>query len=179
MNGLTISLPGYDIGTGLIHPGGRIVFRAARREDQAPVLIHTLKSQYPDSRQIAEIKREAEIAISLRNIAGVIGIYGVESYGSGNLALITEPFQYSLADILANEDQQDFTLRRALRLGIQLVHILDQVHKQGIIHKALTPEHILIDETTDEVRLSGFGIASELSREHQAGLSERLEGPLP
>jgi diguanylate cyclase (GGDEF)-like protein len=183
----TINLSGYEISTGQSKPSGRIVFRAIRCDDQTPVLIDTLDSQYPEPRQIAEIKREAEIANRLQDIAGVIGIHGVESYGNGNLALITEPFEHSLADLLAKEDRNEdrkenrtcLSLHRSLSLSIQLAHILNGIHKRGIVHKALTPEHVLIDEATDDIRLSRFGIASELSQEHQAEMSKRLEGPLP
>lgn len=179
-----IELPGYDISQGQMRSDGRVFFRATRLCDNKPVLIDTLYSQYPEPRQVAEIRREAEIAERLKDIAGVIEIYDIESYGNGNLALITEPFERNLTDIFAkvqvgNEPDARSRQQQILSLAIPLVKILKAVHDRGIVHKALTPEHVLIDDISSTIRLSRFGIASELSQEHQSASSDRLEGPLP
>ncbi len=180
-----INLPGYTLNDGRITSEGRAVFSATRNTDLAAVLIYTLYAQYPSVRQIAEIKREAAITQRLQNIDGVIRVFAVENYGNGNLAIITEPFEQSLADMLKNTASSDkqptvnLSRQRTVSLALELVHILDKMHQQGVVHKALTPEHVLVKDSTDRICLSGFGIASELSQEHQAVLCERLEGPLP
>ena len=49
----------------------------------------------------------------------------------------------------------------------------------GFIHKDLHPANILVDDA-DNVRLTGFGIASRLPRERQAPLTpEVVAGTLP
>jgi PAS domain S-box-containing protein len=57
---------------------------------------------------------------------------------------------------------------RFLRIAIPLVGALRRVHEQGLIHKDIKPENILLDTASGGVRLTGFGIASLLPREHQA-----------
>jgi PAS domain S-box-containing protein len=57
---------------------------------------------------------------------------------------------------------------RFLRIAIPLVGALRRVHEQGLIHKDIKPENILLDTASGGVRLTGFGIASRLPREHQA-----------
>ncbi|WP_455281348.1 trifunctional serine/threonine-protein kinase/ATP-binding protein/sensor histidine kinase [Cupriavidus necator] len=57
---------------------------------------------------------------------------------------------------------------RFLRLAISITAALDQLHQRGLIHKDLKPAHILVNEALIEARLTGFGIASRLSRERQA-----------
>jgi malate dehydrogenase (oxaloacetate-decarboxylating)(NADP+) len=47
-----------------------------------------------------------------------------------------------------------------------LATALGQVHRHGLIHKDIKPANVLVD-ATDNVRLTGFGIASRLTREHQ------------
>ncbi len=57
---------------------------------------------------------------------------------------------------------------RFLRIAIRVATAVDQVHQRGLIHKDLKPSHILVNSTNEEVRLTGFGIASRLPRERQA-----------
>src|SRR5215470_15277589 len=55
-----------------------------------------------------------------------------------------------------------------LRLAIGIAMALAKVHQRGLIHKDVKPGHILVDKASGEVRLTGFGIASRLPREHPA-----------
>src|SRR5499433_762896 len=55
-----------------------------------------------------------------------------------------------------------------LRLAIGIAVALGRVHQRGLIHKDIKPTNILAARATGEVRLSGFGIASRLRREHPA-----------
>src|SRR5271166_4883357 len=55
-----------------------------------------------------------------------------------------------------------------LRLAIGIAVAVGKVHESGFVHKDIKPFNILLNRTTGEVKLTGFGIASRLSREHQA-----------
>jgi PAS domain S-box-containing protein len=55
-----------------------------------------------------------------------------------------------------------------LRVAIAIVTAVRTLHQRGLVHKDLKPPHILIDSTCGSARLTGFGIASRLSRERQA-----------
>jgi serine/threonine protein kinase len=57
---------------------------------------------------------------------------------------------------------------RFLRLAIGLSSALRQLHERGLIHKNIKPANALVDSTTGQVRLMGFGIASRLPRERQS-----------
>src|SRR6266436_1044172 len=59
-------------------------------------------------------------------------------------------------------------VRSFLRLAIAVAAALTQVHRRGLVHKDIKPANILVNRTTGEVRLTGFGIASRLPRERQA-----------
>ena len=66
-----------------------------------------------------------------------------------------------------------------LRLAIGIATALGKLHQRGLVHKDLKPANILVNGTTGEVRLTGFGIASRLSRERQtAEPPETLAGTL-
>src|SRR6266536_4331886 len=55
-----------------------------------------------------------------------------------------------------------------LRIAIPLAGALRHVHERGLIHKDIKPANILVNRTTGEVKLTGFGIASRLSRERRS-----------
>src|ERR1700757_651155 len=58
-------------------------------------------------------------------------------------------------------------MRSFLRLAIAVTAALTQVHRRGLVHKDIKPANILVNRTTGEVKLTGFGIASRLPRERQ------------
>jgi PAS domain S-box-containing protein len=55
-----------------------------------------------------------------------------------------------------------------LRLAISITAALGKVHQRGLVHKEIKPANILVNRSTGEVWLTGFGIASRLPRERQA-----------
>src|SRR5262249_38743402 len=57
---------------------------------------------------------------------------------------------------------------RFLQLAIGLAVAVGKLHERGLVHKDIKPANILVNSTTDEVRLTGFGIASRLPRERQS-----------
>jgi PAS domain S-box-containing protein len=61
-----------------------------------------------------------------------------------------------------------------LRIAIALAGALRQAHARGLIHKDIKPGNILLDRASGGVWLTGFGIASQLPREHQAPASPEI-----
>src|ERR1041384_5787106 len=52
-----------------------------------------------------------------------------------------------------------------LGVAVGLAAALGEVHKRGLIHKDVRPANVLVNSSTRQVRLMGFGIASRLRRE--------------
>jgi PAS domain S-box-containing protein len=55
-----------------------------------------------------------------------------------------------------------------LHFAIGIASALGKAHRRGLVHKDIKPANILVNQTTGEVRLTGFGIASRLLRERPA-----------
>jgi serine/threonine protein kinase len=54
-----------------------------------------------------------------------------------------------------------------LRLAVALSAALRQLHERGLVHKDIKPTNILVNSTTGQAWLTGFGIASRVARERQ------------
>lgn len=180
MQAVLPQLPGYEADSIIYRADGRVVYRAQRTADGAVVAVETLDAEFPDRQQVAEIRREGEIAQRLTDIAGVRKVYAVIAHGSGNLALVCELFESSLASYLALNGGRGLPLVEFLEIALSLAHTLGGIHSQDIVHKALMPENVLFNPLNGATGLAGFGIASELDQERQAlQMSRFLEGPLP
>ena len=86
--------------------------------------------------------------------------------------ILKDPGGEPLDQILEREKGQPLDLTRFLRIAIGLASALGQVHRQGLIHKDIKPGNVLVDEAGN-VWLIGFGIASQLPREHQSPVASR------
>ncbi|QEW06074.1 diguanylate cyclase domain-containing protein [Nitrincola iocasae] len=180
MNQPALQLPGYETGSIISRSVGRVVYRARRLEDGAEVAVETLDVEFPDRQQVAEIRREGEIAQRLTEIAGVRKVHAVIAHGSGNLALVCERFESSLKSCLARNGGGGVSLAEFFDIALSLTQTLDGIHSQGIVHKALTSANVLFNPKDGAIGLAGFTIASELDRERQAmQISRYVEGPLP
>ncbi len=58
-------------------------------------------------------------------------------------------------------------VERFLRLAVSMAEAVGKVHRRGLIHKDVKPGNVLVNIASNEVRLTGFGIASRLARERQ------------
>lgn len=57
---------------------------------------------------------------------------------------------------------------RFLCLASAITSAVDKLHQRGLIHKDIKPANLMVNCADRHVRLTGFGIASRLSRERQA-----------
>jgi PAS domain S-box-containing protein len=63
---------------------------------------------------------------------------------------------------------QPMELSRFLRFAVGLAAALGKLHQRGLIHKDIKPANILVNAANGSIRLTGFGIASQLPRERQS-----------
>ncbi|MET0065320.1 MAG: diguanylate cyclase [Candidatus Thiodiazotropha sp.] len=175
-----IKLPGYEIGAVMYRTAGRLVYRACRLADGTVLAVETLDAEYPDRQQVAGIRREWHIVRHLIEVDGVRQVYELLSHGSGNLALVGDLYEETLDTHLSHAGGKGLPLAEALEIALQLARALGGIHARDIVHKALTPRHVLVNRQEGLIALAGFNIASELDQERQAVQTSRhLEGPLP
>jgi PAS domain S-box-containing protein len=79
----------------------------------------------------------------------------------GPLLLLEDPGGEFLERLLG----QPMPAELFLRLALGLTRATRKLHQQGLIHKDITPAHILVDQASGAAWLTGFGIAARLLRE--------------
>jgi serine/threonine protein kinase len=79
----------------------------------------------------------------------------------GPLLLLEDPGGEFLERLLG----QPMPAELFLRLALGLTRATRKLHQHGLIHKDITPAHILVDQASGTAWLTGFGIASRLLRE--------------
>ncbi|MDJ0690898.1 MAG: trifunctional serine/threonine-protein kinase/ATP-binding protein/sensor histidine kinase [Xenococcaceae cyanobacterium MO_188.B32] len=156
-----LKLSGYKIGK-KIHIGSRkIIYRGYDKNEQKPVIIKILKSEYPTLQDIAYLRQEYKIANNL-NCEGIVKCYSLVK-SNNYWALISEDFSgQSLQQLLLS---QPIKLSEFLQIALLLVTTIDELHQASIIHKDLKPSNIIINRETGQVKIADFGIASFLSSE--------------
>ncbi|PSB34111.1 serine/threonine protein kinase [Stenomitos frigidus] len=157
-----VTIPGYQVVEQLYESPRSFIYRGVRESDRLPVILKTLKQEYPSPEAIARLRLEYTITHSL-DLAGVVKAYSLESYARG-LAIVLEDFGgVALSHLL---QQRSFTLVEVLNLAIQTTQILGDIHPKNIIHKDINPSNIAFNLTTGQVKIIDFGIAAILSREN-------------
>ena len=146
--------------------GERVFSRGWRLDDNgnrfavllvAPAGDHPSRSTLDRLAHEYELKDELDSAWAARPLA-LLG-------DAGRTVLVLEDMGGEPLDRLLGGPME---VGRFLRLAIAVTSALGKLHQRGLIHKDIKPANIVVDCADGHVRLTGFGIASRLSRERQA-----------
>ena len=168
-----LELKDYAVGESVHESPGTIVFRGLRKKDNLPVILKTLRHEYPSPKETMRLSREFEITREL-GIPGVVASLDLVPY-HGSFVLVKEDFGgQSLASLLR---KVKLSLDGFFHVTLQLTETLGELHQRRIIHKDVNPTNIIVNPATLEAKLTDFGIAS-LSRKERTAGSGVLEGTL-
>jgi eukaryotic-like serine/threonine-protein kinase len=155
----------YDIQELLGSGGMGVVYRAFDREVGETVALKALRSELGgmDPNQLERFKQELRLArrIAHRNV--------VRTYDLGEsdgIYYITMEFVHGTTLAVLIRDAGHLAVPAALTIGKQLCRALEVAHEEGIIHRDIKPQNLLVDPA-GFLKVMDFGIAR---------LSERLEG---
>src|SRR5579859_6635634 len=147
------------------------LYRGRHSGATSPVLLLATAAEQPAPESLRRLEHEYSLAAELDSSWAVRPLaFGREN---GRVVLVLEDFGGTPLDQILAEGRNDaLDLQRLLRIAIGLTAAVGQVHRLGLIHKDIKPANVLVDPA-GTVRLTGFGIASRLTREHSA--AEPLE----
>ena len=140
------------VGTG----GMAVVYRAFDQKKNRIVAIKVLRPEYEsDEEFVRRFSREAEAAskVSHENIVNMLDV-GTD----GDL-------RYIVMEYVDGQTLKDLIRQRgaihpdtAIRMAIRILAAVDHAHRNGIVHRDIKPQNILVDNQ-GRVKVADFGIA--------------------
>jgi serine/threonine-protein kinase len=154
--------------------GMGVVFLARDIALHRLVAIKALRYEFTSSEEHRErFRREARLTARLSH-PGIVSVYGFGE--AGDLVYIVMKYVHgeSLAERMRRDGRiQPDEVRRLLR---DLALALDSAHRDGVIHRDLKAENILIERGTGRAMLTDFGVALVRSLDPVRGEVSRAFG---
>ncbi|MBD2195571.1 MULTISPECIES: ATP-binding sensor histidine kinase [Calothrix] len=162
-------ITGYRL-TEKIYSGTKtLVYRGIREQEQQSVIIKLMRNEYPTFSEIAQFRNQYNIIKNL-DIKGIVQPLSLENCRNG-YALIMEDFGgLSLKEWQLSHQKLEANciyLDEFFPIAIEITSILEELHRDRIIHKDIKPANILIHPTSGEVKIIDFSLATLLPREIQ------------
>ncbi|HEX8800638.1 MAG TPA: serine/threonine-protein kinase, partial [Terriglobales bacterium] len=157
--------PGMDFGPRfriekLLGEGGMgKVYKAFDKELGRTIALKTLQPELTkDPNVILRFKQELLLAsrISHKNILRIHDLSEWEGVKFITMAFIEGN---DLSQLL--KEQRPFPMDRSLKIARQLCEALDAAHSEGVVHRDLKPNNVLVGKN-DQVYVSDFGLATSL-----------------
>jgi predicted ATPase/serine phosphatase RsbU (regulator of sigma subunit) len=167
------AVAGYTLPDIVREAQGSLLLRGTRDADGARVIVKLVRGEHPTASQIARLRHEHAVLVSL-DLPEVVRPLALVPHGRG-VALVLE----DLGDVSVESKfrHERPTPRQFLELAIRMAGALGAVHRRAVIHKDIKPHHFLV--AGDQIKLVDFGIATRLSNETQvASSTSTLTGTL-
>ncbi len=151
--------------------GMSMVFRAFDTVLERQVAIKLMHSDIAaDADQLERFRREAR-AVAQLNHPHIVGVIDAGEDGSGGAFIVLELVEgETLKDRIRRHDSGagGMPVSEAIAYAIEIARALGAAHAQGIVHRDVKPQNVLIDEE-GSAKVTDFGIARTLD---QAGLTQ-------
>jgi predicted ATPase/serine phosphatase RsbU (regulator of sigma subunit) len=169
-----IEIAGYQVSEKIYESDRSIVYRATELAGEQPVILKTLKEDYPLPEDILRYRREFETTRSLL-IDGIPRASGLEKIGN-RLVMVTEDIGgQELKSLLKN---RTFTLRQLLRMGIEMVRILRQIHAANLVHGDIKTSNIVYNPESGHLQIIDLGSSRPFTGAGSIGEIKGLAGTL-
>jgi serine/threonine protein kinase len=160
-------LPGYRDFSEITRGGTSCVYRAFQEALHRPVAVKVLQPGDPDSP--ARFRREIEITIRLgRQHPNIVKVLDTATTADGRPCIIMDLYdQGSLRDRLRAHGP--LPVNEVFEAGIVVADALSFAHRQGVLHRDIKPQNILVLPTSYVV--ADFGIARPIDlSQHTASI---------
>jgi PAS domain S-box-containing protein len=159
--------PYWERGSEILWEDDERVFRRGWRLDddgeRCAALFVVPTAEHPSRSSLDHFRHEYELKDELDGAWAVRPLELVREAGR-TLLVLEDPGGEPLDRLLGAPMEMGCFLRLAIGIAVAL----GKLHQRGLVHKDIKPVHILANDATGAVRLTGFGIASRLARERQS-----------
>ena len=139
------------------------LYRGREVGNQIPILAVAVAAEQPSPQSLRRLEHEYSLAAEL-DAAWAVQPLALTRHQGRAVLVLKDAGGEPLDRLIEQRQGQPIDLTRFLRVAIGLAAALGQAHRQGLIHKDIKPENILVDDS-GHVWLTGFGVASRLPRE--------------
>lgn len=169
-------IQGYDIIEHISDTRGASIGRAKTPDGSRTVIVKTLKTSSPSPTEVARFKQEYDIIRTL-DLDGVVKTFDI-IIDDNLFGLVLEDFSGVPLKHMIHPNRP-MAVSDFFPLAIRMARALGGLHENGIIHKAVTPAHILVNVSTGELKLTHFGICASITHENDDMYDpEVMEGTL-
>jgi predicted ATPase/class 3 adenylate cyclase len=138
-----------------------ITYRVKQENNGVPVLLKLPKSSYPSAQALKKLEQEFTI-LKRSDHPNIIRAQRMEPY-ENSIAMVLENIKgNSLSELI---EKGGCSLADFFSIAIPLTDAVRALHHQHTVHKSISPSNILIDPDNGQPKLTGFSLATELSRE--------------
>lgn len=141
----------------LVGMGGMAkVYRARDEQESRTVAIKVLRAEYEsDMEFVRRFSREAEAAAKMAH-ENIVNLLDVGIDGEMRYIVMEYVEGRTLKDMICDEGRIHPDL--ALRMTIRILAAVDHAHRNGIVHRDIKPQNILVDRE-GRIKVADFGIA--------------------
>ncbi len=157
---------------------GRNTFIYLKKEtsDSPPVVIKVLKEDYPAPRYIQQFNNEYNITHQL-DIVGIRKVIEQKQLDTGHYTLLLKYIEGVTLKQFAQ--QKTISIQAFLRVALQIVKTIGQLHDQNIIHKDINSNNIIIEPNSLKATIIDFGISTKIDlKTSYTSNPQSLEGTL-
>ncbi len=150
---------GYSIERTVGRNGDCLAFDAVREADGRPVTLHQLSPDFHGARALAQFHRELGVRRALAQTSVVANLLAFIDDPQQPVMVLERDQAFSLAEWSARRVLQTTDI---LEIAFALARSLDELHGEGLIHRALSPHNVRWRSRIGQVHLDGLHHATQL-----------------
>ena len=136
--------------------GMAVVYRARDQQENRIVALKVLRPEYQcDEEFVRRFSREAEAAAKVFH-ENIVNLFDVGIDGDTRYIVMEYVDGQTLKDMIREEGKIHPDV--AIRMTIRILAAVDHAHRNGIVHRDIKPQNILVDRN-GVVKVADFGIA--------------------
>jgi serine/threonine-protein kinase PknK len=154
------------------HGGFSVVYRARQAGIDRVVALKVLRVEFVDAQIKRRFLREVQLTGRLSAHPNVVTVFDSGLTGAGRPYIAMDLYERgSLRDRLLASGP--LPLAEALRVGVKIAGALDAAHREGIVHRDVKPQNILVSRY-GEPALADFGTARLVAEIDASARTEAL-----